>query len=38
LRRKGGFEEERWLIEEERWLNGLRRRGGSMAAHLTANQ
>jgi hypothetical protein len=30
------LEEERWLNEEERWLK--RRRGGSMVAHLTANQ
>ncbi len=28
--------EERWFIMEERWL--LWRRGGSIVAHLTANQ
>jgi hypothetical protein len=38
MRKRGGsIEEERWLFEEERWLN-LRRRGGSMVAHLTPNQ
>jgi hypothetical protein len=25
------------VVKEERWLN-IRRRGGSMVAHLTANQ
>jgi hypothetical protein len=35
--------EERWLFREEKWLNMEERwlkwsRGGSMVAHLTANQ